>query len=148
MGRKRRCGHWRAPARGYWQSPGNHPPGPSWAENPPLLVVVDRFALGAHVGDHRTDDLDLGALCDFDFKVFTVHGLGHLAHEPAIGDDRVTALYGAQHRLMSFHPLLLRAEDKKPEYGDKQDDGDEAGNEIHPGRTCGTLCVSGRNEHI
>src|SRR5271154_3253760 len=84
-------------------------------------VVLDRLALGTHIGHHRAHLPHLYAVGDLDLDLVVVDHLGDLADETAVGHHGIAAAQRLDHGLVLLGPLLLRTQHQEIHDHDDQD---------------------------
>src|SRR5258705_1668408 len=90
--------------------------------------------LGPHFGERTLQHPNLHIVGDLDHELAIVLDLGHLADQPARGDDGIAAANGFHHRLMGLDSLLLWPDQKKIENAKEQD-------QWHKGRNKGVVQI-------
>src|SRR5579862_8668050 len=76
-------------------------------------LVFYRLTFGAHVAYHLPHLADAHLVRNFDLDLVFVDDFGHLADEPAVGDDGIAAPHVLDHVLMRLGLLLLRAQNQE-----------------------------------
>src|ERR1700676_535421 len=78
-------------------------------------------ALDPHFGERALQHPNLHIIGDLDHELAIVLDLGHLADQPAGGDNRIAAPDRFDHLRMGLNALLLRPDQKKIENAKEQD---------------------------
>ena len=101
-----------------------------------LRFLFHRLALATDLVDRPLHEADLDAVGDFNPQ-FALADPNHLSDDPARRHHRVAALHRVDHRLVLFHPLLLRPENQEIENAEYQDEREQKAQDIAAASACG-----------